>query len=175
MLHTYSRFSDEELGAIIAWAKSVPPVDNVLPSSGFGLLGRMFVLLQPQFVLPASEIDHDALPMPAPPPGPTAAYGEHVARIICALCHQDNFAGGQEIEGTDGVTKLSRNLTPAGNLANWTKAEFDTALRTGVTPAAEVLDPEAMPWDHFSGLTDEELDALWLFLQTLPPAQPGDE
>ncbi len=172
MLGTLHRLSDDELGAVIAWARSVPPVDNAVPTTNLSLMGRLFVVLAPDFILPARAIDHDALPLAVPPPGATAAYGEHIARTICVECHTDSFVGGEEIEGTDGVIRLSRNLTPAGDVGHWSESDFFAALRTGVTPSGYVLDSEAMPWDYFSPLTDEELRALWLFLQTLPAAQP---
>lgn len=174
MFGTFNRLSDEELGAIIAWARSVPPVDNVVPAARLRPMGRLFVVLEPGFVLPASTIDHEAPPIAVPPPGPTAAYGEHIGRTLCVECHAEDLAGGFEIEGTDGVYRLSRNLTPAGDLANWTEADFFVALRTGATPSGYQLDVEAMPWDITAKLTEDELQALWLFVQALPPAQPQD-
>ena len=172
MFGSLHRLSDEELGAVIAWARSLPPVDNVVPDISLGPMSRLFVLLEPDIFLPARVIDHDALPIPVPPPGPTAAYGEHMARSVCVECHQHNFVGGFEVGGTDGVGVVARNLTPAGDIGNWTEADFVAVMRTGITPAGEQLDVEAMPYNNFSGMTDEELHAMWLFLQTLPPAQP---
>lgn len=40
-------------------------------------------------------------------------------------------------------------------------------LRTGVTPYGKALDPEFMPWDVYANMTDEELKALWMYLQSL--------
>jgi hypothetical protein len=63
------------------------------------------------------------------------------------------------------------NLTPAGDLKNWTESDFIRALRTGVTPEGKNLNPELMPWKRIGELTDEELRAIWLYLQTLPPVE----
>ena len=172
MFGELSKLSDEELGAIIAWAKSVPAVDNAVPPTQIRLPGRLFVLMAPGMLFPASEIDHDAVPGDPPPVGPTAAYGEHIARIICTQCHGDDLAGGQEITDEEGNgSRVAADLTRAGNLARWTEDDFFTALTTGVTPEGKVLDDEFMPWE-FLGLNDTELAALWAFVQTVEPPPP---
>jgi len=175
MPETLNILSDEELGAIIAYVKTIPPVDNVLPNTSlapFGRLGLALGLLSTT----AELIDHKAPRPPAPEPGPTPEYGEHIAHGPCVLCHGTDFAGGVRPRGSevefDPSEPVPRNLTPAGNLGTWTEEDFFRALRTGVTPSGDRLDPDAMPWPYFSPLTDDELRALWLFLQSLPPAEP---
>ena len=51
----------------------------------------------------------------------------------------------------------------------WTEEEFAAVLRSGITPSGRTLNPEHMPWDVTSRLTDEEITALWLCMQTLAP------
>ena len=46
-------------------------------------------------------------------------------------------------------------------------------LRTGRTPEARQLDPRFMPWPAIGAMTDAEIEALWLYLQGLPPRPPG--
>lgn len=65
------------------------------------------------------------------------------------------------------------NLTPAGNLGHWTYEGFATALRTGITPDGKVLDPAVMPWPMALEMTDTELEALWLYIRSLPPVTPS--
>ena len=67
----------------------------------------------------------------------------------------------------------SANLTPAGNLANCTVDDVKTALRSGMTPEGKVLDPAVMPWPIAAQMTDVEIEALWLYLQSLPPQLPA--
>ena len=59
------------------------------------------------------------------------------------------------------------DLTGGGNLPDWTEAEFIHALRTGERPRGEDIDPNRMPWKRVGKLTDDELRAIWLYLQTL--------
>jgi hypothetical protein len=40
-------------------------------------------------------------------------------------------------------------------------------MRTGTTPGGRQLDSQFMPWGTFSNATDEELQALWQYLQGL--------
>jgi cytochrome c553 len=159
-------FSDSDLASIIAYLESIPPVDNALPELQLRIMARVFVIQEPT-LLPASAIDHGA-PRPAEPqPGVNAEYGRYLANN-CSLCHGPDLAG---IEGAGG----GLNLTPAGDLPNWTEADFITALRTGVRPDGEELDPELMPWRNLGNLSDDELQALWLFLQSLPPVESPPE
>lgn len=167
----FYHLSDADVGAIVAYLKSVPPVDNVLPPTRLGPLGRLYVLLSETDVMPAAGLDHTAPRPPDPIPGVTVEYGEYLAHI-CTFCHGENLAGFAAPEG-QATDPMPRNLTPAGHLANWTEADFLRALRTGGTPEGDFLDPEAMPWKAFGQMTDDELKAIWLYLQTLPPAEPA--
>jgi len=40
-------------------------------------------------------------------------------------------------------------------------------MREGRTPDGRVLDREFMPWPAFAGLRDVEVEAIWLYLETL--------
>ena len=57
------------------------------------------------------------------------------------------------------------NITRAG-LAGWTEADFVRTLRTGRTPDDRQLAPIMSP--AYGQMTDEELHALWTFLQSVP-------
>lgn len=62
------------------------------------------------------------------------------------------------------------NLTPApSGLAAWTEENFVEAIRTGRHwgTSRPILPP--MPWPAFSHLTDEDLSAVFVYLQSLPP------
>jgi hypothetical protein len=47
-------------------------------------------------------------------------------------------------------------------------------MRSGVNKSGKELDPEYMPWDRFSKMTDDELKALWLFLSSLEARTFGE-
>ena len=63
---------------------------------------------------------------------------------------------------------FSTNLTPGGVLAIWTAADFIETMRTGVTPYGRQLDSSFMPYEDYSRLTNDDLTAMFLYLQSLP-------
>jgi cytochrome c553 len=166
--------SDEDLGALIAYIRSLPPVDNQLPELKVALFPRLMYLAGPMdFLVPAELIDHDALRPPAPERGVSVEYGAYLAGL-CSLCHGPGFSGGP-IPGTPPDDPPALNLTPAGELQGWSFEDFLTAMRTGVTPSGRQLRDEYMPWKTlFGDMTDEEWEAIWLYLQSLPPREYGN-
>lgn len=170
--HEFFVLSDGDLGALIAYLKSVPPVEQAWPPSSVGPLFRVLVLTDAaRALLPAIRIDHAAPRPAAPPPGPTAEYGGYLA-VTCTGCHGDDLTGIVP-SGSDSGTPPTPNLTRAGALGSWSEGQFFTALRTGITPDGRALDPQAMPWPLTARMTEEELRALWLYLQALPTEPSG--
>lgn len=167
----FNVLSDEQLGQIVAYLTSVPPVDNVWPESVVRPLARGLLLAgQLPILLPAEGIDHTVAPPSHIEPAASAEYGAYLI-TTCIGCHQPNLAGGP-VPGAAPGDPPSANLTPAGHLANWTYEEFANTLRTGITPEGKVLDPSMMPWPLALEMTDTELEAIWLYLSSLPPTSP---
>src|SRR6185503_9165667 len=75
----YTHFSDADLGAIIAYVRSLPPVDNALPGNELRALGRVLFAAGQLPLQPADNIDHTAARPPAPPAGVTPQYGAYLA------------------------------------------------------------------------------------------------
>ncbi len=158
----FNHLSDADLAVIIAHVKSLPPVENQIPEITLGPMGRWFVLQDPS-ILVAAVIDHQMPRPPDPQPAVSVEYGRYLA-VVCTTCHAENMAGGPS--ESSGL-----NLTPAGDLGSWTEADFLHAIRTGETPEGETMDPVEMPWKEISLLSDDDLKAIWLYLQTLPPVE----
>ncbi|MFQ5859591.1 MAG: c-type cytochrome [Anaerolineae bacterium] len=166
----FHNLSQEDLGAIIAYVKSVPPVDNELPKTRAEPLGRILVALgvfdsEAMPLIPAEVIDHNAPFMEMPDRGATAEYGRYLASItLCRMCHGSDLRGGPPIE--EG-SPAGPNLVALGAAGGWSEGQFISTIRTGVTPYGKALVPEFMPWDVYANMTDEELRALWMYLQSL--------
>ena len=163
----FAALSDEQLGQIVAYLQTVSPVDREQTESKLGPLGRALFLMGQLPLLPAEVIDHSVDPPQAVEPTASVEYGAYMV-TTCIGCHQPNLAGGP-IPGSAPGDPPSANLTPAGNLANWTLEDFTFVLRNGVTPEGKALDPLQMPWTMTQHMTDIEIEALWIYLQTLPP------
>jgi mono/diheme cytochrome c family protein len=166
--------SDEDLGALLSYIQSLPPVDNELPELSVYLLPRLMYVLGPMdFLVPAELIDHDAPRPPAPERGVTVEYGAYLAGL-CSICHGSGFSGGP-IPGTPPDDPPPLNLTPAGELRDWSFEDFLTAMRIGRTPSGRQLNDFYMPYQSlFGDMTDQEWEAIWLYLQTLPPKEYGN-
>lgn len=94
-------------------------------------------------------------PPPALPPGPWVWVGS---------------ATNTAFAGPWGVS-FTANLTPdpETGLGKWTEEMFVTALRTGrhQGKGRPILPP--MPWPFYRSLSDEDLRAVFAYLQSLPP------
>ncbi|RMD87899.1 MAG: cytochrome c [Calditrichaeota bacterium] len=163
--HEMFPLSDDDLGALIAYLKSLPPVDNPLPTNSIGPLGRALYLMDKIPLTPAELINHSAQHPSTPVPGITVQYGKYLA-IGCTGCHGKDFTGGP-IPGAPPEWPKAANLTPAGNLKNWSEADFIKSARTGIKPDGKPFDP-VMPYQPLKAMTNEELKAVWLFLTSLP-------
>jgi mono/diheme cytochrome c family protein len=156
--------SDADLGTLIAYVKSIPPVDNQLPERQVSMLGHALIAAG-VFPLVAEQIDHSAPRPHAPPAGRTVEYGRYLVTVgSCADCHGANLAGAAP---NDPSEPPAPNLTSGGELGGWSDADIVRALREGVTPGGRQLN-DAMPWRFYGQMTDDELAALVSYLRTLP-------
>ena len=161
-----SNLSDEDLGAIIAYIKTVPPVDHKTNGQNFTVLAKILYVLGVLPQMPVETVSHETQ-VTAPEVGVSAEYGEYMVDTNdCRLCHGKELNGGPFPDPTR--KKISPNLTPGSELAFWTEEQFIDTIRSGVTPSGHQLDPEFMPWKDYRNFYDDELKAIWLYLQSLP-------
>jgi len=170
----YFGMSDRELSDLVAYIRSLPPVDRVAPPIAFGPLGTVLVATGKFRMSADLHPDHAAPHAVEPPPeGPTAEFGHHLAGI-CVGCHRADFVGGP-IAGGPPDWPPAANLTPhEEGLRAWSYADFVTLLRTGIRPdgiATRVPMAEAIPLAN--AMTEVELQALWAHFQSLPPLPDG--
>jgi mono/diheme cytochrome c family protein len=165
--------NDADIGAIIAYMRSVPPVDKPAPVEKPGPIARvLFLLGKMPILVPANVIDHSGKPSTVAV-GLTVEYGRYLANG-CTGCHGEGFSGGP-IPGGAPDWPPAKNLTPsaATGVGKWSEADFIKAVREGVLPDGARLKPP-MPWQNFSKLTDTEVKALWMFLKTVPAKEVGN-
>ncbi|MFT3783493.1 MAG: c-type cytochrome [Nibricoccus sp.] len=166
----FAHFSDEDLGSLIAYLKSVPPVDRARVPISLGPVGRVLVATG-KFPIAAATIDHAGLQPATVKPGRTVEYGRYLA-VGCVGCHGPNYSGGR-ITGGPPDWPAAANLTahPTGAVASWSETDFMNALRTGRRPNGSEISP-VMP-RAFGQMNETELGALWLFIKQLPAAATG--
>jgi mono/diheme cytochrome c family protein len=156
-------FSDADLAAVVAYIRSVRPVDSIMPKPSYALIAKMLIgagilPLSPDLVAKVERLE------PSPEIGVTKEYGHYLANIAgCTTCHGATLAGAEHPAHPGLQTP---NLS-SGNAASWTLAEFQRTLRTGRTPEGKDLSLELMPWAMYAGMTDNEIEAMWLWLESL--------
>lgn len=169
----YNRLSDEDVADIVAYIRSVPPVDSARPATKPGPLLHILVGTVAGGMQSATGVDHSAPHPAAPTSGPTAEYGSYLVVVAgCKFCHGAGLSGGPLQEGPPGSPPAA-NLTPEG-LKAYDEAKFFRALREGIRPSGVPINPEFMPWKLTKLMTDDEIRAVWKYLQTVPPKPYGN-
>jgi cytochrome c553 len=151
--------SDEDLGRIIAFLRSLPAAVGPGPDFWLGPLGRVGVA-QGQLKTMA-ELVVEALPAPAAE-GPAATRGRYLASTICAACHATNLAGAPAGPGTSASPPLQI-------VAAYSPESFTQLLRTGTALGDRQLGiMREVALASLSKLSDEEIADLYGYLRALP-------
>lgn len=171
---SYREMSDSDVRAIVAYLRTVPPVRNVVPRSEYD-----FPLPEswgpPMGVVPDVSRD-DAL-----------AYGTYLGKTLghCQECHTPMVDGSFDFSRTGAggfllnkplgleLATVAANITPhpEQGIGDWTDDEIKTAITTGVSHDGRKLAP-VMAFPYYQHISDEDLDALIVYLRSLPPQPP---
>lgn len=171
----FQLMSDQELSDIIAYIRQMPPVDSVVPGPKLGPLGK-FLVATGRIPLSAEVIEEHDAPHPLLPPEEEATieFGRHLV-ATCTGCHGEDLAGGP-IAGGDPSWPPARNLTrDPSALGTWTFNDFRAAMQEGRRPDGTPLRPPmtfVVPFGQ--QMRDVELQAMWIYIQSLPPVPAED-
>jgi mono/diheme cytochrome c family protein len=156
-------FSADDLGAIVAYVKSVPPVDRTVPAMSVGPMARALGLFVGFPLASASMIDHSQPRLLArPDPSDAAGTGKYLmASAGCHACH------GAQLTGGAGPPPGGANLTPVG-IGGWSEQDFKAALRTHRRPNGSAI-ADVMPL-AYGEMSDDDLSRIYAYLRTVPPA-----
>jgi len=180
--------ADEDLVAIVSYLRSREPVNNKVPENEWSFLGKFVRSSAPIF----KPIYDPTPPQEAPAMAPTIERGEYLARYVanCVGCHTNRdpstfeaigpeYAGGFEMEplpefnemlGIDpDIWTRTANLTPHPNSALSRIGTLDNWIQR--FRAGRIIMNSPMHWGPFSRLTDEDLEALWVFFNSLEPVE----
>lgn len=104
------------------------------------------------------------------------AWGEKYAQF-CAGCHSGNQQlplSGNNFGGEIPIplgTLYAPNLTPAGEIKNWSDGEVIRAIREGVHKSGRPL--IIMPAEEFKALSDEDAQSLVAYIRSQPAVEPN--
>lgn len=172
----FHNLSDEDLTAVISYLRTMQPVKKEIPAPEWNFMGKVVKAFMIKPVGPEGEV------VKAITPDTTAVYGEYLANYVanCRGCHTNRdlktgayigeyYAGGFAMPSSlePGKAVVTRNLTPhegTGSMFGWSQQKFITRMRQGrFVPLSE------MPWDQFNQMSDNDLKAIYAYLQTLKP------
>jgi mono/diheme cytochrome c family protein len=166
----FHAMGEDDLGSLIAYMKAVPPVDKEWERESQLTVFAKVLLALGAFgdVISAENINHTAMAELSPTPAPTGEYGNYIVRIFgCRTCHGQNLNGSKD---PNPAAPFAPNLTGGGQSGKWKLEEFKTCMRTGRTPDGRQL-TDFMPWKALANMTDDDLQAVYLYLQSLPDMQ----
>lgn len=178
--------ADEDLIAVVSYLRSMAPVENKVPENQWTFMGKFARVIASSF----QPIENPNPPTFAPEMQATIERGEYLARYVanCVGCHTardpmtfeaigPEFGGGMEFEpwpefalavgGDPELWTRTPNITPHPNSALSkfkTVAEWKARFRQG-----RLIPISQMHWGPFSRMSDEDLEALYLFLTSLEP------
>ena len=168
----YNHFSDADLGAIVAYIRSIAAIDSALPANRDSPAGAGAVRHRPA-AAPAGgqHRPHRAAAAAAARQASRPSTAQYLSETAgCPGCHGPGYSGGKVPQAPPDAVPAA-NITPAG-LDQWTEADFLRAMRTGTRPDGRVLNT-SMPWPYYAQMTDDELRAIWRYLQVLPRLPTG--
>lgn len=179
--------ADEDLIAVVSYLRILAPVKNEVRDNEWTFMGKAVRLLASSF----KPIEKPSPPTFAPPMEATIARGEYLSRYVanCVGWHTNRdlmtfeaigpeYAGGMEFEpwpefalavgGDPEVWMRTPNITPHPNSALSkfkTVEEWKARFRQG-----RLINISPMHWGPFSRMTDEDLEALYMYLTSLQPS-----
>ncbi len=181
-LMPYNRFrhmSQEDLYSIIAYLRTLKPIENKIPERSLD-----FPL---NFIVKTIPSDFPEFVQNIPDKANTIAYGKYMANAVgCIDCHT-KLEKGQMMPGTEfaggfkfcvnGKCSTSSNITPdkETGIGLLTKEAFIEKFAFYRNDASKNILVEKdgnntiMPWARLCDLTDEDLGAIYEYLRTIPP------
>ncbi|MES2070084.1 MAG: cytochrome c [Pseudomonadota bacterium] len=168
----YNRLSDEDVAAVIVYAKQLAPVAGNPVAIQLPLPVK--VLYGAGMIQDAAEkIDHTLPPAKPVAAAVTAEYGAYVANT-CLGCHGAHLSGGK-IPGGPPDWPAAANLTPGQGSAMPTyptPQAFAAMLRNGRRPDGSAVST-VMPFQSLSAMNDTDVHALYAYLKTVTPREAG--
>lgn len=167
----YRHLSDDDARAVVTYVRTLQPVDRQLPDTDVNFPVNWLIRLLPE---PLEG------PVAHPSESDQIAYGRYLATVArCAFCHSPRdarsrqpidgleFAGGVAFQGRRDVLYSTNLTTHPSGLDDMSRGEFIALFRREAAPTGGELN--LMPWTYFGNMTDDDLGAIFAYLQTVAP------
>jgi hypothetical protein len=173
---SYGRLDREDLYSIIAYLRTLKPIESSVPDSKADFPMNFIINTIPQ------KPQYSTIPDPSNP----VAYGAYLfTAAACGDCHTKKdkgapvegmeLAGGFEFPMPHGGIVRSANITSdkETGIGTWTEDQFVARFKTYSDSAYKPLDVKKgefntiMPWTIFSTMKTEDLKAIYAYLKTV--------
>jgi hypothetical protein len=174
----YGKMDDEDVYSIIAYIRTLKPVESKVPDSESDFPMNVII----------NTLPSKGTPNRRPDPSDALAYGSYVInQAACRECHTQvdkgqiieelAFSGGREFQFPNGSIVRSANITPDDKtgIGKWTREMFIQRFKMYADSSlvVPVSSPDAfntiMPWTMYANMTEEDLGAIFTYLQSLKP------
>src|SRR3569832_1552496 len=180
----YQHLSDEDGKAMVVYLRSIPAAKAPRPR----FEGEMKFMLKVLFKVIGVQMHTPVANVPTPDRTDRVTYGRYLAEVgACTDCHSMTAkgprkesdplfmagAGAPFVDARLGKV-WARNLTPhpVPGLGKYIPVLIMAAMRDGKRrDGMRLAPPMSVMIPHYSGLSDEDLDALVAFLGSLKPAK----
>lgn len=173
----YGKLDREDLYSIIAYIRTLEPIENIVPES------------EPDFPMNfiVNTIPKKAQFTKIPDPNNQVAYGAYILNAAaCNNCHTKKdkgepvpgmeLAGGFEFPLPTGIVR-SANITPdkESGIGTWTEEAFLSRFKFYADSSYKPADIKKgdfnsiMPWMMYSTMKNEDLKAIYAYLRTTKP------
>lgn len=169
----YNRLTDADVGALIGYVRSLPAVAGTAADLHVPLMVR-FLYAAGLIKDAAEKIDHSLPPAQPFASGDVLAHGAYVA-AACQGCHNESLSGGP-VPGGPPNWPPAANLTPGSDsvIPRYASAAALAAMfRSGKRPDGTAVN-DAMPFPMLREISDDDVNALYAFLKTLPAKKHGE-
>jgi mono/diheme cytochrome c family protein len=171
--YDFNRLSKNDLSSIIAYIRTIKPIKNRVPARQLTIpIGRFYneaALLK--------SVDGNV----SPPQSDQVKYGGYLVTIAgCNGCHtpdhKNMLAGGMKFNGPT-FKVASSNLTPdsSSGIGGWSEQAFLDKFITCRDTQGYNYNPgkqnTIMPVVDFSGMTDQDLKAIYVYLRSIKPVK----
>lgn len=172
----YGKMDPQDIRAIIAYLRTLAPIDNEIPASNADFPMNLIL----------NTIPVEASLGERPDETDQLSYGKYLTNAAsCIVCHTQEakgklkmelaYAGGREFKMPSGVLR-SQNITPdkETGIGNWTQEDFVKRFKAyseegAITKVTETAYNTIMPWTMYADMKEEDLGAIYTYLKSLDP------
>ena len=176
----YRTMAHEDVLAIMAYLRTIEPIDNDTPDHELDFPLNLIVNAIPLAAEPRTVNRDDPV-----------EYGGYLSQMAgCTWCHtpvnatqgiipEELLAGGHEFVLPNGKIVRATNISPCKTtgIGNWTEEQFIASFRRFQGEAGRTIPVAAdgnntlMSWTMFADMTDEDLGAIYAFLMAAEPRE----